>query len=119
MTKNHILAMNQYQLKKFAYWMKQGAFLSMALAVEMAIAINPAFADLQGGIDKTKSYAEQVKQGFIAVGGIIAVIYLMWKGLECWRGRADWGEFGMSVFYVALVGGAAALANWAWTAFTS
>lgn len=81
------------------------------------LTIMPASADLAGGISKTQGIAEQLKTGMIAIGAIIAVIYLLWKALEAWRGRCDWGEFAMSVGYVALAGGSAALAGWAWNVF--
>lgn len=80
--------------------------------------IMPASADLNGGISKATSVADQIKTGMLTIGGIIAVIYLLWKALEAWRGRCDWGEFAMSVGYVALAGASAALANWAWNVFT-
>lgn len=82
------------------------------------LAIMPASADLAGGISKTTGIAEQLKTGLLTIGGIIAVIYLLWKALEAWRGRCDWGEFALSVGYVAVAGASAALANWAWTVFT-
>lgn len=82
------------------------------------LAIMPASADLAGGIQTTTNIAEQVKTGMLTIGGIIAVIYLLWKALEAWRGRCDWGEFALSVGYVALAGASAVLANWAWGLFT-
>lgn len=93
---------------------KLGLFLSAYL-----LTIMPASADLAGGINKTTGIAEQLRDGMLAIGGVIAVIYLLWKALEAWRGRCDWGEFAMSVGYVAVAGGSAALAGWAWTVFTS
>lgn len=93
---------------------KLGLFLSAYL-----LTIMPASADLAGGISKTEGIAKQLKDGMLVIGGIIAVIYLLWKALEAWRGRCDWGEFALSVGYVAVAGGSAALAGWAWTVFTS
>lgn len=90
-----------------------GLFASAFLLTMM-----PASADLAGGIQTTQNIAEQVKTGMLAIGGIIAVIYLLWKALEAWRGRCDWGEFALSVGYVALAGASAVLANWAWNLFT-
>lgn len=92
---------------------KLGLFLSACLLTISAS------ADLAGGINKTQGIAQQLQTGMMTIGGIIAVIYLLWKALETWRGRCDWGEFAMSVGYVALAGGSAALAGWAWTVFTS
>lgn len=93
---------------------KLGLFLTAYV-----LTIMPASADLAGGISKTQNIAEQLQKGMMAIGGIIAVIYLLWKALEAWRGRCDWGEFALSVGYVAVAGGSAALAGWAWTVFTS
>lgn len=87
------------------------------IALVMFSAINTALADLQGGINKVTGYANQLKTGMLTVGAIIAVIYLLWKAFECWGGRAEWKEFGLSVLYVAMAGASAALANWAWNAF--
>ncbi len=84
----------------------------------LTLSTNPALASLQGGIDKATGIATQIKVGLLAIAAIGAVIYLLIKALECWNGRADWKEFGLAVLYVAMAGGAAALANWAWTAFT-
>lgn len=92
---------------------KLGIFLSVYV-----LTIMPASADLAGGINKTEGIAEQLKDGMLTIGGIIAVIYLLWKALEAWRGRCDWGEFALSVGYVAVAGGSAALAGWAWAVFT-
>ena len=91
----------------------------LATLIVFSIVTNQALADLAGGISKATSTAEQLKTGMLTVGGIIAVIYLLWKALEAWRGRCDWGEFAMSVGYVAVAGASAVLAGWAWTVFTS
>lgn len=81
--------------------------------------IMPASADLMGGINTTKSIAQELQTGMMAIGGVIAVIYLLWKALEAWRGRCDWGEFALSVGYVAVAGASVALAGWAWDVFTN
>ncbi|WP_338755942.1 TrbC/VirB2 family protein (plasmid) [Moraxella lincolnii] len=91
----------------------------LTLAILTTIISPVAFADLQGGIKKAEDWAGRIRDGLLTIGGIIAVIYLLWKALECWRGRADWGEFAMSVLYVAIAGSSAALAGWAWTVFTT
>lgn len=91
---------------------------SYLVALLMIIA-SPAFADLQGGLNKAESYADIAQTSLMTIGGIVAAIYLLWKALECWRGRADWGEFGMAIVYVGLAGGSAVLARWAWTMFTT
>ncbi len=87
------------------------------ITLSLLVMANPAFADLAGGISKATGIATQVKNGLLAIFGIVAVIYLLIKAVECWSGRAEWKELGLAVLYVAMAGGAAAVANWAWTAF--
>lgn len=88
------------------------------IALIAVFAISPAYAGgLDGGLNEVKSNMETVKKWIMSLAGIAAVIYILWKALETWRGRGDWGEFAISVGYVALAGGAAAIANWAWGLF--
>lgn len=90
--------------------------LTLAVVV-MALTSNSAFADLAGGLGKAESTMNQLKDWGIKLAGIGAVLYILWKALETWRGRGDWGEFAISACYVAIAGASPAIANWAWTAF--
>lgn len=83
----------------------------------MLMTSNSAFADLAGGLGKAESTLNTLKDWGIRLAGVAAVLYILWKALETWRGRGDWGEFAISACYVAIAGAAPAIANWAWTAF--
>lgn len=90
----------------------------MALAsIVMLMATNSAFADLAGGLGKAESAMNTLKDWGIRLAGVAAVLYILWKALETWCGRGDWGEFAISAAYVAIAGASPAIANWAWTAF--
>lgn len=91
-------------------------FLVM-FVVFMVLTASPAFADLAGGLGKAKSTLIDLKDWIIAVVFIGSIIYILWKAVENWRNRGDWGDFFSSVGHVAIAGAAPAIANWAWTAF--
>lgn len=91
--------------------------LGVALTLVFAVFtfMEPALANgLEGGIKTATTAATKIKDAMILIGGIVAIIYLLYKAVQLWQGRADWGEFGMSVGYVAVAGAAATLAGWAW-----
>lgn len=78
-----------------------------------------AFASgkLQGGLNEAQTNLTAIKTWGISIAGVGAIVYLLWKGIETWRGRGDWGDFGMAVVHVALAGAAATLAGWAFGVF--
>lgn len=90
--------------------------LTLGLVI-MLLTSNSAFADLAGGLGKAESTLNTLKDWGIRLAGIAAVLYILWKALETWRSRGDWGEFAISAAYVAIAGASPAIANWAWTAF--
>lgn len=90
--------------------------LTLGLAI-MLLTSNSAFADLAGSLGKAESTLNTLKDWGIRLAGIAAVLYILWKALETWRSRGDWGEFAISAAYVAIAGASPAIANWAWTAF--
>lgn len=90
--------------------------LTLFMAV-MLLTSNSAFADLAGGLGKAESTMTTLKDWGIRLAGIGAVLYILWKALETWRSRGDWGDFAISACYVAIAGASPAIANWAWTAF--
>lgn len=90
--------------------------LTLGLAI-MLLTSNSAFADLAGGLGKAESTLNTLKDWGIRLAGIAAVLYILWKALETWRSRGDWGEFAISAAYVAIAGASPAIANWAWMAF--
>lgn len=91
----------------------------MALTATALFVAPEAYADLQGGLNQAKSYTTMIRDGLFAAAGILAGLYLLWKALQAWQGRADWGEFGMACIYVAIAGSSIALANYLWTALVS
>ncbi len=94
---------------------KWGLLALCAIALMMFAEPALAAGGLQGGLNTVKTQVETIKNAALTIGGIAAIIYLLWKAIQAWQGRCDWGEFGMSVAYVALAGAAATIAGWAWT----
>lgn len=92
---------------------KWGMFALSAMALVAFPSIAMA-AGLQGGIDDATSAAKTIVNGAMTIAGVVAIIYILWKAIQLWQGRCDWGEFGMAIGYVAIAGGAVTLANWAW-----
>ena len=76
-----------------------------------------ASGKLQGGLNEAQNNLTMIKTWGITIAGVGAIVYLLWKGVETWRGRGDWGDFGMAVVHVALAGAAATLAGWAFGVF--
>ena len=90
------------------------------LAVLCALILLPTVASaggLSGGLSDAKSNLDTLKTWLMLAAGTGAVIYLLVKAVQAWQGRCEWGEFGMAVFWVALAGGAATLAAWAFKLF--
>lgn len=85
----------------------------VALAVFAVASTAFGAGGLEAGLSTAEKSLELIKTWlirFVAIGG---VIYLIWKGIEIMRGRSDWGDFGMAIGHVIVVGAAATLANWA------
>ena len=77
-------------------------------------------AALAGGLDAGTNAAMHFKIWFYGFLGIVAVIYLAWKGLECWGGRGNWvHDFGGACAGVAAVGSVTVLVPWLWNLFSS
>ena len=92
-------------------------FTSIAILAFVMLMPSLAFADLAGGLSEANTTLNTIKTWLYTAAGVAAVIYLLFKALQAWQGRCEWGEFGMAVFYVALAGGAITLANWAFSVF--
>lgn len=89
--------------------------IKASLLVVGLVVAGAAFANgLSGGLSTATSTATQIRTALMTIASIVAGIYLLYKALQAWQGRCDWGEFGMSVAYVALAGAAVTLASWAW-----
>lgn len=70
-----------------------------------------------GGLDKAEKAAGEVKTGLYAIVGVLALIYMVWLGAMAFTEKKSWSDFGWGVIHVSLVGGATALAGWAWALF--
>lgn len=92
-------------------------FNYLSLALFVSLLTTPAFANLDGGLQKAESTMTKIKDWGIRLAAIGAVLYILWKALETWRSRGDWGDFAISACYVAIAGAAPAIANWAFTVF--
>lgn len=93
------------------------AGLTIALMTSPVLAMS-ATQDLKGGLTKFQGDVVVYRDLFFGLLGVIATIYLLWKALDAWQGRADWKEFALSVLYVAIAGGSIQLARWAWGYFS-
>lgn len=94
--------------RKRTHWLA-AIGLMMVSAVAMA-----------GGLEAGTQAATNFKIWFYSFVGVLAVIYLTWKGLECWGGRASWvHDFGLAIAGVAATGATIVLAPWAWNLATS
>ena len=71
-----------------------------------------------GGLATAQGQASAIQTALYAVVGVLAAIYLIWLGVMAWADKKNWGDFGMGVVYVALVGASGVLATWAWGMFT-
>lgn len=108
------IKLNDYQLQRISRYIKVAGIAT----VVTVLMVEPAFANLDAGIKTVTAGAEKLKNAILSIAGIAAVIYLLWKAIQAWQGRCEWGEFAFSVGYVALAGGAAVIANWAWGLFS-
>lgn len=70
-----------------------------------------------GGLDKAASTATEIKTGLYTLVGIAALIYMIYLGIMAMTEKKSWSDFGWGVVHVAAVGGAVALATWAWSLF--
>ena len=70
-----------------------------------------------GGLTKAQSAASDIQAGLFALVGVIAIIYLIYLGVMAFTEKKSWSDFGWGAVHVSVVGGAVALAGWAWTLF--
>src|SRR5471032_3469974 len=70
-------------------------------------------AGLQSGTDAATNFKTWLF-GFL---GVLAFIYLMYKGLAAWAEKAQWFDFLVAIGKVAAVGGVLGLTTWAWSVF--
>lgn len=103
------------KLSKTSQTLKTVPFLLGVCA--MSLLSTMAHADLAGGLAQGTSVANQIANWLKVILPLCAVIYLTWKAIMIWQGRADWGDFIQAIAHVAVVGGAAAIAAWAFGVF--
>jgi len=90
-----------------------GLFIALLVVAGAAVAGGGGL----GGLTTATSTATTIRDGFFAFVGVCAAIYLIYLGVMAKADKKTWGDFGMGVVYVALVGASIVLANWAWNLF--
>lgn len=81
------------------------------------IAIAPALAFAQGGLNSGTNAANNFQTWLYAFIGILAATYLTFKGVQLAGEKIQWIDFGYSILKVAVIGGVPALATWAWSVY--
>ena len=102
---------------KLRYLFANGLVFSFAVAVAFLITLNPAHADLVGGLNSATQTTNSATLAFYGLVGAGIVAWLLWEGLGLLNGRMDWKEFAVSCGKVALVGGIIILAPTLWNFF--
>ena len=93
----------------------KNAHSKAAVALLLAYAAAPSWA--LGGLDKAKASADEIRTGLFALVGVVALIYMIYLGVMAFSEKKSWSDFGWGAVHVSCVGGAVALASWAWTLF--
>ncbi|MDQ1817818.1 TrbC/VirB2 family protein [Massilia sp. CCM 9210] len=90
-----------------------------ALGLLLFAIANVAFAapGTAGGLATAEATAKNIQTGLFALVGTGAASYLIFTGVMAFMDKKTWGDFGMAVVYVSLVGASVALAAWAWALF--
>lgn len=89
---------------------------SLIVGVSLSLAVPGAYAQ---GLSQGTSAVSSFELWAYGVAGTLAILYLLWVGIQCWTNKADWvHDFGGAVAKVAAVGAVSVLAPWAWTLFT-
>lgn len=71
---------------------------------------------MAGGLESGTQAANNFKIWFYSFVGIVAVIYLLYVGVQCFGSRGDWvHDFGGACIKVAAVGSVIVLAPWLWS----
>lgn len=86
----------------------------ISLLFYIAVISNTAYA---GGLDSGTAAANEFKTWLFGFLGVLAFIYLMYKGLSAWAEKSQWFDFLTSIGKVAVVGGVLGLTAWAWNVF--
>ncbi len=70
-----------------------------------------------GGMTTATTTATAITTAFFGFVGACAGGYLLYVGIMAKADKKTWGDFGMAVVHVALVGASLVLATWAWKLF--
>lgn len=81
--------------------------------------VAPAVARAAGGLDQTQQGLSNFEIGMFACAGVIAIIYLIYEGVQLFGNRKTWMEMGESVLKVIAAGAAVVLATWAWNVYAA
>jgi hypothetical protein len=94
--------------------LQSAAVFALLFAIASAASAAPGTA---GGLTTAQGTAAAIQTALFGFVGACAGSYLLYTGIMAWSDKKTWGDFGMAVVYVSLVGSAIALANWAWVLF--
>lgn len=89
---------------------------SAAVFAVLLLAAGAAIAG-GGGLAKATTTAAAIQTGLFTFVGACAGSYLLYVGIMAKTDKKTWGDFGMAVVHVSLVGASLALATWAWALF--
>ncbi len=88
--------------------------LAATTAILLA-ASNEAFA----GLGAITTEITTIRTAIYAAAGVGSGLYLLWLGIMAKVEKKSWGDFGMGVVHVALLGASIVLAAWAWSIWGS
>jgi hypothetical protein len=89
---------------------------SLFVGAGLSLAVPAAHAQ---GLSQGTSAVSNFELWAYGVAGTLAILYLLWVGIQCWSNKADWvHDFGGACAKVAGVGAVSVLAPWLWTLFT-
>lgn len=94
--------------------LRSAVLFAVCFALASAASAAPGTA---GGLTTATTTAATIQTALFAFIGGCSGIYLLYTGVMAWSDKKTWGDFGMAIVHVSLVGGAVALANWAWALF--
>jgi TrbC/VIRB2 pilin len=94
---------------------------ALTAATVFAFTASVAFAQATpsglGGLDTAKTTLSSIKNYLYAFLGVAAMIYLMYVAVQCFTEKKQWGDLGMAVVQVTVVGAIIVIGSWAWTLF--
>ena len=70
-----------------------------------------------GGLESGTNAVTTFKDWLFGFLGVVAFVYLMYKGVEAWAEKIQWVDFLTAIGKVAAVGGVLSLTSWAWALF--